>query len=167
MATAIAIGGGINIGGGISVGAGGGGGGGVNIGSITVASRPLTAGGGPGSTGTEYGASDGTYLYGGNQSPLGTVTGGTVSLLSTLNGSGFFGPFVDFQLRLIDGSYSGFTVVDGAINGDFVTSQSFTVGGVTATLGSYGTAPNYYYFSGDPFNLENKVGQTLSVAYNL
>jgi hypothetical protein len=43
---AIEIGSGISIGGGISFGAeSGGGGGGVNIGSITVASRPLTAGG--------------------------------------------------------------------------------------------------------------------------
>ena len=160
---AITIGSGISIGGGISFVSEAGGGGAGNLGSITVASRPCTDGG-PGSTGTEYGASNGTYLFGGNQSAFGTVTGGT-ALLSTIKGTGFFGPFVSFQLNLIDGSYSGFTVVDGAINGDLATSRSFTVGGITATCDVSGI-PAHYYFNGDPFDLENKVGQTLSVTYN-
>ena len=159
---ALIIGGGITIGGGVSLVPEAGGGGG-NLGSITVASRPCTDGGS--GTGTEYGASNGTYLFGGNQSAFGTVTGGT-ALLSTIKGtSGFFGPFVAFQLNLIDGSYSGFTVVDGAINGDLATPRSFTVGGITATCDGSGI-PGYYYFNGDPFDLENKVGQTLSVTYN-
>ena len=154
---ALIIGGGISIGGGVSVVAEAAPAGG-NLGSITVASQPYSDGM---ESGTSYGASDGTFgafLY----PAFGTVTGGT-SFLIYVN---VYGGAT--QLYLINGIYSGFGVVEGAINGDTSGPQSFTIGGVTAILSVQGAGPSQYKYqsAGDPFDLENKVGQTLSVAYN-
>jgi hypothetical protein len=79
-----------------------------------------------------------------------------------------FGPQDQGWLILVDGSYSGFTVANGAINGNTSSSQFFTIGSVTETLspGNFGNVevPRYRYgFSGDPFGLDTKLGQTLAV----
>lgn len=154
---ALIIGTGITIGSGITIApeaapAGG------NLGSITVASQPYSDGM---ESGTSYGASDGTF--GAFSYPaFGTVTGGTSFLVyaNVYGGS--------TQLYLINGIYSGFGVVEGAINGDTGGSQSFTIGGVTAILSVQGAGPSQYkYYSvGDPFGLAGKVGQTIAVTFN-
>ena len=163
---ALEIGGGITIGGGISVVAEAGGGGGGNLGSITVASAPWPNGGAP--SGTTYGANGlaADYYF----PVFGTVTGGTGQLVHY---TGFeFGPQDQGWLILVNGSYSGFTVSGGAING--ITSgpglsQSFTIGGVTATISGNDGSGNFsgrYSFSGDPFGLDTKLGQTIDVTWN-
>jgi hypothetical protein len=154
---ALVIGGGITIGGGVSVVEEAGGGAG-NLGSITVASQPYSDGM---ESGTSYGASNGTFgafLY----PAFGTVTGGT-SFLIYVN---VYGGAT--QLYLINGIYSGFGVVEGAINGDTSGSQSFTIGGVTAILSVQSQGPSQYKYqsAGDPFGLAGKVGQTIAVTFN-
>ena len=142
----------------------GGGGGGGNLGSITVASAPWPDGA---PNGTTYGANglEASYYF-----PLfGTVTGGTSQLVHYTGVE--FGPQDTGWLILVDGSYSGFTVVNGAINGNTSSSQFFTIGGVTATLspGNFGNieVPRYRYgFYGDPFGLDTKLGQTIDVTWN-
>jgi hypothetical protein len=133
-----------------------------NLGTITVASAPWPDGGAP--SGTTYGANglEASYYF-----PLfGTVTGGTSQLVHYTGVE--FGPQDQGWLILVDGSYSGFTVANGAINGNTSSSQFFTIGSVTETLspGNFGNVevPRYRYgFSGDPFGLDTKLGQTLAV----
>ena len=162
---AITIGSGISIGGGISFGSEAGGGGGGNLGSITVASAPWPDGA---PNGTTYGANGlaADYYF----PVFGTVTGGTGQLVHY---TGFdFGPQDQGWLILVNGSYSGFTVSGGAING--ITSgpglsQSFTIGGVTATISGNDGGGNFsgrYSFFGDPFGLDTKLGQTIDVTWN-
>lgn len=136
-----------------------------NLGTITVASTGYPAAPNP-PEGTSYGANgfEANFYF-----PLfGTVTGGT-SFLVHINAPGaFFGPVDAGWLTLVDGSYSGFTVANGAINGNTSSSQFFTIGNVIETLApsNFGNVevPQYRYdFSGDPFGLDTKVGQTLAV----
>lgn len=154
---ALEIGGGITLGGGISLtveSGGGGGGGGGNLGSVTVTTSSYNDGM---STGTLYGASamTGTMI-----DPFGTLTGAALRIY-------YFSPYGgSTQLFFTDGTYSGFTVVNGAINGDTTNSQTFTIGGVSATLIVQSSGPSSYrYFAAgtDSFNLQSKVGQTLAI----
>jgi hypothetical protein len=169
MANSITFGAGITVGQGIVAGVGTPAPSGGNLGSITVASTGYPAAPNP-PEGTTNGANATEAIF---YFPLfGTVTGGT-SMLVHFAAASFFGPVDQGWLMLIDGSYSGFTVSGGAING--VTSgaglsQSFTIGGVTAILSGNngsGVFSGRYYFDGDPFGLDTKLGQTLSISINL
>ena len=132
-----------------------------NLGTITVASAPWPDGA---PNGTTYGANGlaADYYF----PVFGTVTGGTGQLVHY---TGFeFGPQDQGWLILVNGSYSGFTVANGAINGNTSSSQFFTIGNVIETLApsNFGNVevPQYRYgFQGDPFGLDTKLGQTLAV----
>lgn len=126
-----------------------------NLGTITVASQPYSDGI---DFGTSYGAASGA-IDSSRFPAFGTVTGGTQILVNVDVGGGFT------QLNIADGSYTGFTVTNGAVDGDTSNSQYFTVDGTTTsfTIASTGVGTYKYLASGDPFGLTSKLGQTLAV----
>ena len=72
---------------------------------------------------------------------------------------------VQTNIALNDGSYTGFTVANGAIDGDLQSyPRVFTVGGqnYTFTLSAQG----YYFAYPDPLNLSSSVGSTITTVYN-
>jgi len=69
------------------------------------------------------------------------------------------------NIALNDGSYTGFTVTNGVIDGDLTSyPRVFTIGGTnyTFTLNSQG----YYVAYGDVLSLASNVGATVSTVYN-
>jgi hypothetical protein len=69
------------------------------------------------------------------------------------------------NIALNDGSYTGFTVTNGAIDGDLQSyPRVFTIGGSNYTFNL--TAQGYYFAYGDPLNLASSVGSTITTVYN-
>lgn len=105
--------------------------------------------------GTITGANKGTY-----GSPLGTLTSDYLSAVYTYNTGNLINTFV----RLIPGSYSGFSVGnEGQIDNDPASyPRLFTIGGTTYTM--YYMANDFYYtFNG---NLGLTDGTTVPVSYS-
>ena len=149
---AIAIGGGISIGGGVSVGAESG----VTPNSIVVAT--INASGYD-----WYGAYDYTSGYiNFGISDFGTVTSDYLyAVIYQTDGANN----ILTNIALNDGSYTGFTVTNGAIDGDLQSyPRVFTIGGSNYTFNL--TAQGYYFAYGDPLNLASSVGSTITTVYN-
>ena len=106
---------------------------------------------------TAYGASDGNL-----QSSLGTLTSDYFSVIAYIADSTT--PYTTVILK--DGSYSGFSVSYGAIDGDTSTyPRVFSIDGNNYTFiyDNY----NYWYVNySDVASLQSKVGNTISITYN-
>jgi len=69
------------------------------------------------------------------------------------------------NIALNDGSYTGFTVTNGAIDGDLQSyPRVFTFGGQNYTFTR--SAQGYYFAYGDPLNVTTQVGSTITTVYN-
>jgi hypothetical protein len=148
----IVIGSGIRIGGGISV---------VREGSVTpnsIVDATITQNGYD-----WYGAYDYTTGYANfGISDFGTVTSDYFyAIMLQTDGVNT----VQTNIALNDGSYTGFTVVNGVIDGDLQSyPRVFTIGGTNYTfnLGAQG----FYFAYPDPLNLSSSVGSTITTVYN-
>lgn len=70
------------------------------------------------------------------------------------------------RIKMIEGSFSGFSVSNGAISGDTNgSSRVFTINGSTYTF-TFSSMPQYYIASGDALSLASNVGADWSIAYD-
>lgn len=104
-------------------------------------------------------------FYGANRlgDPYGVVVSDYIDRIA-------YSPMTGTALSLKDGTYTGFSVTGGAIDGDTSNStRKFTINNTEVTFTCMGNAPYMVYVimnSSDALNLQSLVGETIPVLYD-